>query len=430
MDISMTICLLVFLFMVISFSLNKIPMALTSVIGLLVLVVTGCVDSKTALGNIGSNTVITMISMFIIAAGLNRTQMISHISKIVYKVTKGSFTKVLAGYVIVTFILGQFIPSITATFALVCPLVMAMCEELDISPSKMMYSIALVTVSTSFTITPIGPYAAAYIEDNGYLLEYGIENFQFSMFTEMSIKVWVSLFVIIWAIFVAPKFAPEKPVVPIKMFEARKRQQREPLTPFREFVGYAVFVVVIICLIFQSFGLPSWIIPSIGAALLVLTGVLSEREAIDNMELDIIMLYVGVVTLGSAFANTGAGELVGDAVAGLLAGTHNSYVIGAIFFVASFLMTSLLYNRAVSKILVPLVILTAMSLECDPRGLMEMCYIGSMCSLITPMATSVVPMMMGAGGYDQKALLKMGWLPSIIMGVIAVAVGMTLYPCF
>ena len=128
MDISMTICLLVFLFMVISFSLNKIPMALTSVIGLLILVVTGCVDSKTALGNIGSNTVITMISMFIIAAGLNRTQMISHISKIVYKVTKGSFTKVLAGYVIVTFILGQFIPSITATFALVCPLVMAMCE--------------------------------------------------------------------------------------------------------------------------------------------------------------------------------------------------------------------------------------------------------------------------------------------------------------
>jgi len=45
MDISMIICLLVFPFMV-----------------------------------------ITMISMFIIAAGLNRTQMISHISKIVYKV--------------------------------------------------------------------------------------------------------------------------------------------------------------------------------------------------------------------------------------------------------------------------------------------------------------------------------------------------------
>ena len=425
-----TICLLVFLFMVVSFSMNKIPMALTSMIGMLVLVISGCVDSKTALGNIGSNTVITMIAMFVIAAGLNRTQMVHHLSKMVYKVTKGSFTKVLAGYVLVTFALGQFIPRITALFALVCPLVVSMCEEMDISPSKMMYSIGLVAVAGSFTITPIGPYAASFIEDNGYLTEYGITDYAFTMFTEMSIKVPVVLFVLVWAIFFAPKFAPDKPVVSIKSTEGRKRAQREPLGPVQEVLGYAVFAIVIVCLIFQSFGLPSWVIPTVGACVLVFSGVLSEKEAIDNMGLDIIMLYVGVVTLGSAFGNTGAGELVGDTVAGLLSVTHNSYIIGAIFFIAAFVMTSVLYNRAVSKILVPLVILTAMSMNCDPRGLMEMCYIGSMCSVLTPMATSVVPMMMGAGGYDQKALLKMGWIPSIVMAVIAVGVGMTLYPCY
>ena len=426
----MTITLIVFLFMIISFSLHKLPMALTSIIGMLVLVVTGCVDSKTALGNMGSNTVITMISMFIIAAGLGRTQMVEKLSKLVYRVSKGSFTKVLAGYVLVTFILGQFIPSITALFALVCPLVIAMCEEMKISPSKMMYSIGLVTVATSFTIMPVGPYAATFIEDNGYLLEYGITDYQFTMFTQMNIKIFVSLFVLVWAIFFAPKFAPDQPVVPISMVQARKKAQKEPLSPVREVIGYVVFFGVILCLIFQSFGLPSWIIPACGAAFLVLSGVLTEREAIDNMCIDIVLLYVGVVTLGSAFANTGAGELVGDAVAGLLNGVHNSYLIGAVFFLAAFVMTSLLYNRAVSKILIPLVILTSMSLKCDPRGLMEMCYIGSMCSVMTPMATSVVPMMMGAGGYDQKALVKMGWLPALLMGVITVLVGMTLYPCF
>ena len=430
MDMQMTITLIVFLFMIISFSLHKLPMALTSIIGMLVLVVTGCVDSKTALGNMGSNTVITMISMFIIAAGLGRTQMVEKLSKLVYRVSKGSFTKVLAGYVLVTFILGQFIPSITALFALVCPLVIAMCEEMKISPSKMMYSIGLVTVAASFTIMPVGPYAATFIEDNGYLLEYGITDYQFTMFTQMNIKIFVSLFVLVWAIFFAPKFAPDQPVVPISMVQARKKAQKEPLSPVREVIGYVVFFGVILCLIFQSFGLPSWIIPACGAAFLVLSGVLTEREAIDNMCIDIVLLYVGVVTLGSAFANTGAGELVGDAVAGLLNGVHNSYLIGAVFFLAAFVMTSLLYNRAVSKILIPLVILTSMSLKCDPRGLMEMCYIGSMCSLMTPMATSVVPMMMGAGGYDQKALLKMGWLPALIMGIITVLVGMTLYPCY
>lgn len=426
----MIITLGVFLFMIVSFSLHRLPMALTSILGMLILVVTGCVDSKTALGNMGSSTVITMISMFIVAAGLSRTQMVEKLSKLVYKVSKGSFTKVLAGYVLVTFILGQFIPSITALFALVCPLVIAMCEELKVSPSKMMYSIGLVTVATSFTIMPVGPYAATFIEDNGLLAEYGVTDYAFTIFTQMNIKVFVAAFVLLWAIFFAPKFAPEQPVVPISMVEARKKARKEPLTPVREAIGYLVFFGVILCLIFQSFGLPSWIIPACGAAFLVLTGVLSEREAIDSMCLDIIMLYVGVVTLGSAFSNTGAGELVGGAVAGLLGGVQNSYVLGAVFFLTAFVMTSLLYNRAVSKILIPLVILTSMSLKCDPRGLMEMCYIGSMCSLMTPMATSVVPMMMGAGGYDQKALLKMGWLPALIMGVITVLVGMTLYPCF
>ncbi len=424
-----TICILIFLFMIISFTLNKIPMALTSMLGMVALVATGCVDSKTALGNIGSSTVITMIAMFIIAAGLNRTQMINKLSKIVYKVSKGSFTKVLASYVIVTFILGQFIPSITATFVLVCPLVVNMCEEMHISPSKMMYSIALVVVATSFTITPIGPYAASFVEDNGYLMEYGITNYTYTMFTEMSIKIWVSLFVLVWAIFFAPKFAPDKPVIPIKVMQGKSKKEREPLKPFQEVLGYLVFIIVIICLIFQNFGLPLWLIPAIGACILVLSGVLSEKEAIDNMCLDIVMLYIGVVTLGSGFANTGAGDLIGGIAGNLLSQVHNRYIIGAIVFIAAFVMTSLLYNRAVSKILVPLVLVTCVSLNCDPRGLMELCYIGSMCSLVTPMATSVVPLMMGAGGYNEKTLLKMGWLPSIIMCIISVAVAMTLYPC-
>ena len=425
-----TICVLVFIFMVISFCMNRIPMALTAFIGMLILLLTGCIESKNVLSTIGSTTVLTMASIFVVAAGLLKTQMIENLSRSVYRVSKGSFTKVLASYVILTFILGQFIPSITALFALVAPLVIAMCEEMDESPSRMMYSIGLVAVATSFTITPIGPYAAAYIEDNGYLLEYGIKNYELGLFTRMSIKSWVSLFVIIWAIFVSPKLAPKEPVVPIVGLKTSERKEKRILKWYQEFTGYAVFIVVIISLVFKSFGLASWIIPACGAALLVLTGVLSEKEAIESMNLQVIILYVGVASLGNAFANTGAGEMVGSAASSLLSFTRNSYVIGGIFFLASFLMTSVLYNRAVGKVLIPLVILTSLNMNIDPRGLMEMCYIGSMCSLMTPMSTTVVPMMMATGGYDQKVLFKLGIIPSVVMGIIAVTVGMTLYPCF
>lgn len=431
MDARITICLLIFLFMIVSFSLNRIPMALTSFIGLVLLVVSGCVDPSSALNNIGSNTVITMIAMFVVASGFSRTQMVSKLTQMVYRISQGSFTRVLASYVFITFLLGQFIPSITALFALICPLVINMCDQMHISPSKMIYSIALVTVAASFTIIPIGPYAASFIEDNGYLAEYGISDYTFTIFTQMFIKIPVTIFVLIWAIFFAPRFAPEMPAGTLRMMDKiSDDEHKEPLSAIREVIGYGVFVAVITGLTLRLFDWPSWIMPSIGALVLVLSGVLSEREAIDNMHLDIIILYVGVATLGSAFENTGAGDLIGDTVAGLLSYTENSYMIGAFIFAAGFLITTFLYNRAVSKVLIPLVIVTSMSMDCDPRGLMVMCYISSMCSLITPMSTSVVPMMMAAGGYDQKSLIRMGILPSLIMGIIAVAVGMTLYPCY
>ena len=105
--------------------------------------------------------------MFVVAAGLTRTQMINNVTRLLYKVTEGSFTKVLASYVVITCIIGQFVPSIVAIFALVHPLVQNMCDRMNISPSKMMYPIAVASVSTSFIIEPIGPYAAWYVTQNG-----------------------------------------------------------------------------------------------------------------------------------------------------------------------------------------------------------------------------------------------------------------------
>lgn len=420
----------IFVAMVVSYSMNRIPMALTSMIGMLLLVVTHCVEASSVLSTVGSSTVITMISMFIIAAGLQRTRMVDRLSKLVYRVSGRSFTKVLAGYVLVTFILGQFLPSTTAIVALVCPLVVSVCREMKVNPSKMLFSVAIVGVAAAWTITPVGPYAANYIESNGMLAEYGINGVSFTIFDEMIDKLPCSILVILWAIFFAPRFAPDIPDPMIEKFTGNARQEKPALSPFREILGYGVFAAVIICLIFSSFGLPVWVIPACGACVLVLGGVLSEKEAIRSMGLDIIMIYIGAATLGNAFAATGAGELIGNAVSALLGNTKNSYLIGAAFFFAAYVMTSLLYNRAVSKILIPIILLSSISMNCDPRGLMRMCYVGSMCSLITPMATTAVPMIMGAAGYTQKDLIRMNLIPAVLMCAVSVFTVMTRFPCF
>ena len=127
-----TITLVVFALMVISFFAKKIPMSATSMIGMLALVLTGCIERADALNTFGSTTVVTMVCMYIVAAGLSRTQMIHNLSKLLYKVSGGSFTVILASYVGITILLGQFIPSIVALFVVVSPLVQSICEEMNI----------------------------------------------------------------------------------------------------------------------------------------------------------------------------------------------------------------------------------------------------------------------------------------------------------
>ena len=341
---TMTICLIIFALMVIGFFIKQLPMSFTSMAVLVALVLTGCVEAKTALGAFGSSTVVTMVSMFIVAAGLSRTQMINHLSKLLLKVTGGSFTKVLASYVVVTCILGQFIPSIVALFALVCPLVQNMCEEMDISPSKMMYPIAIASVSCSFIIEPIGPYAAWYVTQNGYMESYGWTATQLNMWSETSVLLPVGLMTILLAIFVVPRFLPDEPDVPTTMVAGRALKKQEPLSPVREFLGYGIFVVVIVCLML---GFSSWKVTLIGAIAVVFSGVLTEREAIDNMNMSTVLLYVGVTVLGEGLSQTGAAEMLGNWIANALSGVSNGYVIGAAFYIVAYIMTSLLYNRAV-----------------------------------------------------------------------------------
>lgn len=421
----MSICLIIFVLMVVGFFFKKLSMAFTAMAGVVLLVITGCVDAKTALAAFGNSTVITMASMFVVAAGLSRTQMISHISRLLYRITDGSFTKVLASYVIVTCILGQFVPSIVALFALVYPLVQNMCDRMKISPSKMMYPIAVATVSTSFIIEPIGPYAAWYVTQNGYMESYGWTQSSLSMWNETMVFLPVGIITIFLAVFVIPRLLPETPDIPISAVSGRSLKEQKPLDPVHEFLGYGIFIAVIIGLML---GISSWIITLAGAVVVVMSGLLTEREAIDNMNLGTILLYVGVTVLGSALSQTGAADLLGNGVASMLSNVHNGYLIGAAFYVISFIMTSFLYNRAVTTVLVPLAVITCSSMGCDPRGPIILCSLASMSSLITPMSTAVVPMAMNAGGYSQKTILKAGLVPGIIRGVAGVLIAMTLFP--
>lgn len=424
---SMVICLIIFAVMIILFFNRKIPMAFTSMGVIVALYVAGCVDKATVFAGFGNNNVLTMAGMFIVAAGLSRTQMVNNITKLLYRVNNGSFTRVLASYILVIFLLGQFVPSLPAMFAMVYPLVISMCKQLKCSPSKMMYPIAVTVVSTSFVIEPIGPYAAWFVTQNGYLESYGWTGSPLSMWSETMVFLPTALVTLLLTIFVLPKLMPDQPETETAAITGPDITNNEALSPVREFLGYGIFIATVIGLML---GLPSWAVTMAGATAVVLSGVLDEQTALIRMNMSMVLLYAGVTVMGEALGNTGAAQLLGDLAAGALSGVRNGYIIGAVFYLVSFLMTSLLYNRATTTVLIPILIISCSSIGCDPRGPVILCSLASMSSLITPMPNPVVPMAMQAGGYTQKTILRVGIIPAIVRGIVGVAIAMTIFPAF
>ncbi len=431
MSVSLIICLAIFAFTIISFIWGKLTMATTSIISMILLVITGCIDPETALSGFANTNTIIMATMFVVSAGFSRTQMVHKLSQLVGKVSKGSFTKVLAGYVLIIALLTQFIRSSMACFSIVFPLACAMCDELKFSRSKMMFSIGMVSIFTVNTL-PIGPSAVQYLTSNGLLESFGYTDYSFKMLDSMIARLPCMIIIILYAIFIAPKFAPEKPVIEISDISGKKSSKLQPLSSFQEIAGYVIFFGIIVLLLTQSLhNIDTWVFTTAGAVLMVAFGILKPADAYSSIGLGgMVLLYVGMLALASALTATGAGTMIGDAIVHLLGGTHNGYLIGLVFFLAPFLLTQVMMNVAVMQVFNPIAILTCQALGCNPIGPLCLVSIGSLSAFMTPMATPTVPMIMGLGGYDQKALFKMSWLPSILMCIINVGWVMTAFPAF
>lgn len=179
--------------------------------------------------------------------------------------------------------------------------------------------------------------------------------------------------------------------------------------------------------------IPMWLtamLSLVGSLCMVLFGVVDQKSALRDIPWDMLMLFVGALALGTALTNTGAGELIGNALATVVGGTHNNYILGALFFIIPFLLTQFMLNRSVSAVFVPICLLTCSALGANPTGLVLLVNAGSLTAFLTPMATPAVPMCMADGGYDLKSLFKSGALITLILPVIYILYTMTVFPAF
>ena len=427
----MTICMVIFILTLIGFAVGSKYVSITtiSLISMVLLVLTGCLEPADALAGFGNSSAILMASMFVVAAGLNRTQMINKISAYICKISKGSFTKVLAGYVILTCVLAQFIPSAVVCFSVVFPMALGVCREMNVNPSKMMFSLGITAIGTVITL-PLSSAVSEMARITGFLEAYDYTQYNMTIMDITKAKLPTMIVILLLAIFVIPRFAPDVKVGKVDV-EAKAQKQQEPLSPVREVIGYATFILVLLGLLFSNqIGIPTWETALIGALIISASGVLKKNEIINSMNLSMVLLYVGSLGIGTALSSTGAADMIGDQLSKIILGLNNNYLAGLLFFIVPFILTQFMLNLGIYSIFVPLYIMLCKSMGANPIGPIMLCMIASMTAFFTPLATPAVPVMMGAGNYNMKDLAKMGIVPFIVITIVSVGWVMTISPVF
>ena len=435
MDTQMLICLAIFVITVIGYCTSFFSLATVSMVSMMALILTNCITAKDALGYLGNSTVVMIGAMCVVAAGFQRTKFCTNLATSIAKISKGSLTKMMFGYSVLAMLLSQFIQSPLVVFGIVAPLCIASADSMGIAPSKVCLPLGIVSIATCCTL-PVGAGATIAAELNGYITSYyeNIEGFSGTMpvvgqLDAMWGRLPMLVICVLFCTFIAPKLAPEKPVVPTS-FDMKSAAQKPALKPLQEWAGIIIFFADAIALMFASkLGLATWEICMIGALLMVMFKVLSAKETISSVPWSMLLLVAGALAMSGALSATGAGSFIGSKVAGMVeAVNYNSYIVGAIFFVLPFILTQFMQNRGTMLIFHPIAIATCHTIGGNPVGLMILIQAACLTAFMTPMATGAVPYIMDYGGYDQVSMLKQGWLYAVIACVVSVVWTMSIFP--
>lgn len=415
-----TITLLFLAFAIVSFVLEKIPLGLTATIVAIGLNLTGVLDnSQTFAGYVNSN-VILCVGMFVVGQALFETGMANKIGSLVTKFAKSERLLIVAVMIIVGTMSGFL--SNTGTAAVLIPVVCGIADESGYSRSRLLMPLVF-AAALGGNLSIIG--APGNLMGVNALQEMGMET---SFFMYAPVGVPMLLAVICYFAFIGYRLLPDG-TTGGEAVEAQKDYSGVP--KWKQFVSLAVLVVVILAMIFEKqVGVKIQVSACVGAIILVLTGVISEKEALKSIDLKVVLLFGGSLALAKALETTGAGSLIADVIVGALGTTPNPMVLLVVVFVVGCALTNFMSNTATTALMVPIATSLAESLGADPRSMIIATVIACSCAYATPIGMPANTMVVGLGGYKFRDYVKAG-LPLIAVSfVICIVLLPILFPFY
>jgi di/tricarboxylate transporter len=163
------------------------------------------------------------------------------------------------------------------------------------------------------------------------------------------------------------------------------------------------------------------------AVVLVLTNLLSLREAYASIQGPIIVLLGAMIPVGQALETTGATNVIAVQLVAIMGGLPD-WAILAILIITAMALSDVINNAATAVIMAPIASGVATTLQYPVDPFLMAVAVGSSCTFLTPIGHQSNTLVMGPGGYAFSDYWRMGLPLGILVVVTTVPLILRFWP--
>ena len=417
------VTLIVFAVALALFVADFLPMGLVVFSVPLALYFAGVIDAGAIFAPLVGQSIILVVAMSVIGAALFKTGMAEKIGDRLFRFCPGERSLIFA-VILFSGLVSSFVSN-TGTVAVLIPIVMGVAATHRVKPSRLLIPLtAGATVGGNISV--IGSPGNLIAKETIERLSDGTMSVAFFEYAKIGIPL-----LLVTAVFyalVGPKLIPAKESAVSEKY-AGSGTAKTTWQGLFTLATLFVTVAVMIAADYLKFLPPMHVSACVGAVAVVLSGVLTQKEAFAAFDMQAVFLLSFMTPLGTAMVKTGAAQQISDVVVSA-AGGHGPLLLMAILWVTVWALTQVMSNTATCALFCPIGWTIAKTLGADPRAVVIAVLVASSVAVCTPLAIPANSMILEPGNLRFKDFFRPGIALSAVAFVLCMILLPVLYPFF
>ena len=404
-----TITLIIVGALCVLYIIDRLPVALVTMFGMLAMIFTGVLSSGEAFSNFGGTPVLLTFGMIIIINAIIESGAIVQFEHVLQHMTRRGEKL----FLVLVFLSAGIISMFTNNSALVAMFMPFIASTARSSGGKIKKKHLYLPLAMGGLIGGTGSLAGstAPLLANEVLEITGQETFSFFTTAPVSLSILAVVAVCYW-LFIYD--------LTVRWFDFDEREdsgkpvKETPLNKRNAIISLTVFAVCVVLFITQPFGWDLGFISVTGAVIVITLGCVDAREELRHMMWPALITLGAALAIANGFVKSGAGDVIIDFLVSTFGTAMTSPgVLIALFLLAGWIISMFMSNGSLVSMLASIAVPMAVEYGINPIPAAIACVIGANLAMATPVATTTITMVQVAG-YRFKDYFRAGGLVGAI----------------